>query len=151
MTAPDPHLSVGDTGEWVLRLQTRLQALGLFDDAVDGAFGEATKVAVTRLQQADGLSGDGEVGEQTWAALVRAEQRAGLNDPFAHATDAALVDPAATPVGSLSEDQQWRWDGERWQPKDLVGAVDVPEEHADSHLSADGQWVWDGSQWQPAT
>jgi hypothetical protein len=149
MIAPEPHLTFGDTGEWVLRLQTRLKALGLFDETVDGAFGESTKAAVTRLQEGDGLLGDGEVGEQTWAALVRAEEKAGLQDPFAHAVEGDALDPAVTPVGALSEDQQWHWDGDRWQPKDHVLLADA--EPGGSHASADGHWVWDGTRWQPAS
>ena len=151
MTAPGPQLSLGDTGEWVLRLQTRLQALGLFEDALDEAFGQTTKAAVTQLQEHAGLPGDGAVDDETWAALAQAEQQAGLQDPFAHADGdpAAVADP---PVGALSEDQQWKWDGERWQPKNQLGSVDnAPAEHPDGHVSADGQWLWDGSQWQPVS
>lgn len=161
MTAPAPNLSFGDTGEWVLRLQTRLQALGMFIDTPDGTFGEATRAALVQLQEREGLPAEGAVDEQTWAALAAAEDRAGLEDPFAALTVAgagsgagadAVLDPATTPVGALSEDQEWQWDGERWQPSDRIAAAyDAPVESADSHVSADGQWVWDGSAWRAVT
>lgn len=155
MIAPAPNLALGETGEWVLRLQTRLQALGLFTDTPDGAFGETTKAAVVQLQQRAALPAAGEVNEQTWAALAAAEEQAGLHDPFAELADdgsEAAVDPTATRIGTLSEDQQWRWDGERWQPSDQVAAGhELPDDSAGSHLSADGQWVWDGNQWRPVT
>jgi peptidoglycan hydrolase-like protein with peptidoglycan-binding domain len=129
MIAPAPQLSFGDTGEWVLRLQTRLQALGLFDGVLDGTFGEITKLAVTRLQQEHGLPADGAVGEQTWAALAAAEAKAGLR-----------------------EDHQWRWDGHQWQRNDQVMVAGAgPDEGVASHPSTDGHWVWDGKQWQPVT
>jgi hypothetical protein len=132
MSDPEPPLALGDTGEWVLRLQTRLHALGLLDGPLDGSFGDATKVAVTQLQEHNGVLAGGDVDQETWAALARAEQQAGRPDP---------------------EDQQWHWDGERWQPKD-ENAVAADDRHHDlgrSQVSPDGQWLWDGNQWQPAT
>jgi peptidoglycan hydrolase-like protein with peptidoglycan-binding domain len=153
MTAAEPHLALGDTGEWVLRLQTRLHALGLFAETLDGSFGEATLAAVVRLQEQDGIPADGAAGEQTWAALGRAEQQAGLPDPFADSTGAAdpsAVDASVTPVGTLSEDHQWQWDGEQWQPKSGV-AADPHSDQTGGQVSTDGQWVWDGEQWQPAS
>jgi peptidoglycan hydrolase-like protein with peptidoglycan-binding domain len=151
MTDAEPPLTPGDTGETVLRLQTRLQALGLFDGALDGAFGEATKAAVTQLQEHHGVHVSGDVGDETWAALARAEQSAGVHNPFAKPAGGPSADSSATPVGALSEDQQWRWDGEGWQPnEDRVGAVDKHADHGGGgQVSADGQWLWDGNQWQP--
>jgi peptidoglycan hydrolase-like protein with peptidoglycan-binding domain len=143
----EPRLALGDTGEWVFRLQMRLTALGLFDDALDASFGETTLAAVLRLQEQGGITADGAAGEQTWAALTRAEQLAGLADPLA---DPAGVDPSVTPVGTMSEDHQWQWDGQQWQPKSGV-SDDASGRHTGDHVSTDGQWVWDGDQWQPAT
>jgi peptidoglycan hydrolase-like protein with peptidoglycan-binding domain len=153
MTATEPRLALGDSGESVLRLQARLHALNLFDEPLDGSFGDTTQTAVRALQEAHGLTPDGEVGAETWAALEAAEQAAGLPGPGADpaAPDPAAPDPAATPIGTLSEDQHWRWDGERWQPKDDDGAAATQAEQGSGHLSADGQWLWDGTQWQPVT
>ncbi len=132
MSEPEPPLALGDTGEWVLRLQTRLHALGLLDGLLDGSFGDATKAAVTQLQEHNGVLANGDVDEETWAALARAEQEAGLYHP---------------------EDQQWRWDGESWQPKEenVVVAEEQSDDQGGSQLSPDGQWLWDGNQWQPTT
>jgi peptidoglycan hydrolase-like protein with peptidoglycan-binding domain len=153
MSAPAPNLALGETSEWVLRLQTRLQALGLFTDTPDGTFGESTKASVVQLQEQAGLPGDGAVDERTWSALTLAEQQAGLQDPYAGGPNAeGVVDQAATPIGTLSEDQQWRWDGDQWQPSDQVDATQgATDEPGASRLSGDGQWVWDGNQWQPVT
>jgi peptidoglycan hydrolase-like protein with peptidoglycan-binding domain len=155
VNSAEPLLAAGDTGEWVLRLQTRLQALGLFDGPLDGDFGDATKAAVTKLQEHNGVPVSGDVGDETWLALSRAEQGAGLHDPFAHpvaGSGAAGAAHSATPVGTLSEDQQWRWDGDGWQPNEnRLAQADPPHEHGGGHLSADGQWLWDGNQWQAVT
>jgi hypothetical protein len=54
-----------------------------------------------------------------------------------------------TPVGALSEDRQWQWDGETWQPnEDAVGA-DPSGTVGPGEVPDQGQWIWDGSQWQP--
>jgi peptidoglycan hydrolase-like protein with peptidoglycan-binding domain len=156
MTSVEPPLAAGDAGEWVLRLQTRLQALGMLDGPLDGAFGEATKAAVTKLQEDNDVAVSGDVGHETWLALSDAEKSAGLHDPFAHpaaGSGAAGADHSATPVGTLSEDEQWRWDGDGWQPNENRLAHADPQRHEDSsgHLSADGQWRWDGDQWQAVT
>jgi hypothetical protein len=156
MTAPLPHLAPGDTGEWVLRLQTRLHALGLLDATLDGSFGETTEAAVRQLQDTSGLSGSGVVDDETWAALGDAEQRAGLQNPFADSPQvfgSTVVDPSTPPVGALSEDQQWRWDGEQWLANSAEPDGPAAGPHADEqgagHLSSDGHWIWDGAQWQP--
>lgn len=57
---------------------------------------------------------------------------------------------AAHDTGELSDDHQWRWDGERWQPATSHGMPPAPDEPVtDSHVSANGQWLWDGNRWQP--
>lgn len=64
-------LRVGDRGEPVRDLQTRLAALGLpsgGDPA--GEFGAATEAAVRRFQESRRIRVDGIVGRQTWSALV---------------------------------------------------------------------------------
>lgn len=56
-------------------------------------------------------------------------------------------DDARLPRGELSVDEQWQWDGDRWQPATPRPASEPPG--ADGTL-VDGQWLWDGSNWQPA-
>jgi hypothetical protein len=46
---------------------------------------------------------------------------------------------------AVSEEQQWHWDGEQWQPG---AGPEAPGEGAVQHLSRDGQWLWDGNGWQ---
>jgi hypothetical protein len=68
----------------------------------------------------------------------------------------AGTEERATPVGTVSEDQHWRWDGAGWQPYEAVAATasldpDSGDDPAAGRPSADGQWLWDGSEWQPVT
>ena len=58
-------------GEAVTKLQTRLQAVGLFSGAVDGVFGAETELAVQAAQRNFSLEPDGIVGPATWEALRR--------------------------------------------------------------------------------
>ena len=64
---------IGDDGEPVRDIQTRLGALGhsTAPDAL-GSFGEATRNAVESFQASRGLPADGIVGPHTWRTLVRA-------------------------------------------------------------------------------
>ena len=128
--APEPDLQYGDTGDTVLALQHRLQALGLLTESPGGSFDEHTAAALAALATAHGLVIDPHwVDSQVWAALTAAELAAGLRP--APASDA------------------WHWDGERWQPA-FAGGVPAPGSEP-APLDATGQWVWDGTTWQPVT
>jgi peptidoglycan hydrolase-like protein with peptidoglycan-binding domain len=59
----------GDRGSEVTALQQRLKELGYFQANVTGYFGPLTQDAVTRFQQAMGLSPDGIVGGSTQTSL----------------------------------------------------------------------------------
>ncbi len=63
-------LRVGDRGEPVRDLQTRLAALGIPSGDQAGEFGAATEAAVRRFQESRRIRVDGIVGRQTWSALV---------------------------------------------------------------------------------
>ncbi|MGW4702125.1 D-Ala-D-Ala carboxypeptidase family metallohydrolase [Streptomyces sp. NPDC004285] len=75
-------LSAGMSGSDVTELQIRVAGHAAYGEvmAVDGAFGPATKAAVTRFQQAYGLPADGIAGAQTFARIY------------------ALQDPDCTPA-----------------------------------------------------
>jgi hypothetical protein len=119
----EPELAPGDSGEWVERLQTRLQTLGRYTGAVDGHYGEQTETAVLDIQREKGLTADGKVGLQTWAVL------------------------GELAPGDVSEDLLWRWTGAGWEAVEPQTTVAVAEEEPLS--GGDGQWLWDGSKWQP--
>ncbi len=68
---PYPILRVGAQGDAVMRLQEKLQALGVFEGSVDGDFGPMTETAVMAAQAQLGLEPDGVVGPATWDALGR--------------------------------------------------------------------------------
>jgi hypothetical protein len=64
-----PTISVGASGDAVLRLQRALRRTGSHGVAVDGIFGPVTDAAVRDFQRGAGLHVDGIVGPVTWAAL----------------------------------------------------------------------------------
>jgi N-acetylmuramoyl-L-alanine amidase len=64
---------IGDEGEPIRDIQTRLAALGHPSDPdASGTFGPGTQRAVEGFQAARGLPADGIVGPNTWRTLVRA-------------------------------------------------------------------------------
>jgi hypothetical protein len=71
---PSTALKPGDTGAAVKQLQRALAHLGYSPGAVDGSYGSGTKDAVTRFQQAQGLTADGIAGSKTLAAMRSALQ-----------------------------------------------------------------------------
>ena len=60
---PHPVLKMGDTGDDVKKIQTRLGV------SADGDFGPGTKAAVMRFQRKEKLYADGIVGQQSWARM----------------------------------------------------------------------------------
>lgn len=64
-----PTLQMGDRGEDVIYLQTRLAAQGYGVGKIDGIFGVNTSEAVKAFQIENGLIVDGIVGVKTWAVL----------------------------------------------------------------------------------
>lgn len=74
--APDPCLNssqqirLGDRGEAVSDAQCLLLRKGYSEvGRADGVFGERTRSATVRFQQANGLQADGIIGPRTWAKL----------------------------------------------------------------------------------
>lgn len=64
-------LQVGDSGDKVKELQAQLMELGydLGSYGADGSYGQATKNAVYKFQQDNGLSADGLAGDQTFKCI----------------------------------------------------------------------------------
>lgn len=63
-------LKVGHSGEDVIALQTRLNALGFTAGKVDGIYGPSTVQAVINLQAANYLIADGVTGQETFRVLL---------------------------------------------------------------------------------
>ncbi len=59
----------GDQGDAVEEIQNRLAALGFFPGPITGIFGDQTRFAVEKAQDAAGLSPDGIIGTETLKAL----------------------------------------------------------------------------------
>lgn len=75
-----PTLRQGATGDYVVKLQERLRALGYGSIAqipmkIDGVFGPRTRDAVIAYQRRSELLPDGVVGRMTWASLETASNR----------------------------------------------------------------------------
>jgi peptidoglycan hydrolase-like protein with peptidoglycan-binding domain len=64
-----PTLKVGSQGVPVSELQAALKLLGFYTGEVDGVYSESTANAVSRFQEAAGLSADGVVNDTTWERL----------------------------------------------------------------------------------
>ena len=64
-----PTLRLGDTGEDVKYLQTRLSELMYYDGPINGIFDTNTQTAVKEFQTNNKLTADGIVGRYTWSAL----------------------------------------------------------------------------------
>lgn len=53
------------------QIQTALKNAGLYNGAIDGKIGPATKRAIEQFQSSNNLKVDGKVGSKTWVALER--------------------------------------------------------------------------------
>ncbi len=51
------------------KIQTALKNAGVYNGAIDGKIGPASKRAIEAFQKSNGLKADGKVGPKTWAAL----------------------------------------------------------------------------------
>jgi peptidoglycan hydrolase-like protein with peptidoglycan-binding domain len=51
------------------KIQTALKNAGLYNGAIDGKIGPASRRAIETFQKNNGLTVDGKVGPKTWAAL----------------------------------------------------------------------------------
>ena len=74
-------LKLNDRGDAVVELQQRLTDLGYYSGEVTGFYGSQTQEAVTRFQQAIGLTSDGVVGTATETALRTPSAPAPSNSP----------------------------------------------------------------------
>ena len=68
-TIPTRTLRLGDTGEDVRSVQSRLQSLGYYGGVIDGVYGSGTVAAVITFQQVHNLNADGKAGTATNAIL----------------------------------------------------------------------------------
>ena len=92
MALNQPYLE----GEDVLAVQKALAAKGA-GVVIDGVYGPATKLAVERFQQVNGLTADGIVGPQTLARLMA--RILYLATPFQQGADVKTVQQALVQVG----------------------------------------------------
>lgn len=74
-------LKQGDSSDDVKALQIALDALGLYEGALDGDFGPKTHKAVRTFQASRGLTVDGIVGPITWNALLKPPARPPWPEP----------------------------------------------------------------------
>ncbi len=97
-------LSAGSRGKGVETLQTQLHQLGYYDGKIDGRYGENTSNAISKFQQAKGLTADGTASVQTQNLLqhllVASKQKQA--NVFPIATQASI-----TKQESSSKDLLW--------------------------------------------
>lgn len=65
LTVAAKSYTIGDTGDTVRQIQTRLRDWGYYTGAVDGVYGQATVGAVVNFQKKHGVYSDGRVGAET--------------------------------------------------------------------------------------
>lgn len=96
VVANRPVLKTGSQGAEVSELQAALKLLGYYPGTVDGFYNESTAIAVTRFQQASGLSPDGVTGPATWQRLFPSPTSTRTATSTA-STNLSTVPSAATP------------------------------------------------------
>lgn len=108
LIAQTPLLQLGSEGPEVQQVQTLLQLLGYYPDAVDGQYQEETFAAVAAFQEAAGLSRDGIVGPTTWEKLLPSVSQ--MSDDQADLTPAsastASVATSSTAVNESEADPE---------------------------------------------
>jgi hypothetical protein len=131
--------------DWVMEAGRALQREGYLQTEPTGSYDEEFDGALRSFQSDRGIYEEDRVGPQTWSAL-------GVEDTFDnqsggdHAEGDYSEVTEETPVGTLSEDGQWQWDGTQW----VAAESPSSESSQEPVLSEDGQWQWDGAQWVPA-
>ncbi|KAB8319772.1 peptidoglycan-binding protein [Tolypothrix campylonemoides VB511288] len=95
-------LRLGSTGAEVKSLQTRLKKLGYYNGEIDGQYGADTSVAVTKFQQAKGLTVDGIFGNATKQSLQTT-----INEK--PSTSSLAINPIAQPTPKREADRGIVW------------------------------------------
>ncbi|MBW4500623.1 MAG: peptidoglycan-binding protein [Scytonema hyalinum WJT4-NPBG1] len=101
-TTPQSLLRLGSTGAQVKSLQTLLKKLGYYNGEIDGRFGASTSVAVTKFQQAKGLTVDGIFGNATRQSLQTA-----INEKLV--TSSLAINATAEPTPKEEADRGIVW------------------------------------------
>ena len=91
------EMKLGDKGDQVSDLKSRLKSLGLYSGAISRVFDNATQSAVKKFQSGHSLTVDGVVGPKTWTLLTALTNHTPTPAP---AGGAAAPTPAATPITS---------------------------------------------------
>jgi putative peptidoglycan binding protein len=121
--------------DWVMEAGRALQREGYLQAEPTGTYDDEFDTAVRSFQSDRGIYEEDRVGPETWSAL-------GVEDT----SEGGYSEAEETPVGTLSEDGQWQWDGTQW----VAAESQSPQSSQEPVLSADGLWQWDGTDWVPA-
>lgn len=92
-------LRVGDSGQAVSELQSRLQGLGFYQGELTGLYDPETEAAVIAFQQSQGLTSDGIAGPQVNSVLYNPANLTAANNA---ATPAATTASAPAPVSTTA-------------------------------------------------
>lgn len=99
-------LEPGSQGPDVQRLQTQLSRLGYYSDVVDGKYGQSTKTAVAKFQQAKGLSRVDGIADITTRRTLVTSLKTGKTKPTALIS--AFEAPTTTPPSNNNSDSGLR-------------------------------------------
>lgn len=91
---PGDLLRVGDSGQAVSELQSRLQGLGFYQGELTGLYDPETEAAVIAFQQSQGLTSDGIAGPQVNSALYNPANLTAANNAATTAPSPAASVPA---------------------------------------------------------
>ena len=80
---PSDTVRIGDSGDDVTLVQSRLYTLGYYDGKIDGKFGSGTYEAVLTFQECNFLTADGICGSETISVLFSGDAIYNGNEPEA--------------------------------------------------------------------
>jgi peptidoglycan hydrolase-like protein with peptidoglycan-binding domain len=106
VTSDRPTLRPGSKGTEVSELQAALKLLGYFKGEVNGIYGDTTVNAVSKFQEAAGLTVDGIAGPLTWKRLFPATPTAQAPTPSPSPTNSPNTTPSPQPASTPSPSPQ---------------------------------------------
>ncbi len=93
--------------DWVVYAGQALQQAGYLHTEPTGLYDDEFAAGLRAFQADHGITEENQVGPYTWAAL-------GVQDSDAEVDSESDSAEYAIQAGDLSEDGQWRWNGEEW-------------------------------------
>ncbi len=119
-------LQLGDKGEEVTQMQTRLVALGFYSGDIDGVFGYQTLKAVQQFQYYQGLSVDGIAGKRTLTVLYESDKVVPAPTEIV-STPTPTVTASTTPAPAITTPPATDTSTPTFAPTPTASPTDTPE------------------------